>query len=193
MRYHLAFLILASITTTGCYQTPMLPTAEAEVASAPKESIETCELGSTKNVHTLGNIVFSGQFQKDDIPALKEANITRVISFRPDGEIDWNEAEAVKAAGIDHVSIPFKAVDELTDDKLKQIRELLGEEDEKTMMHCGSANRVSVVWIAHRVLDDGVDLETAIEEANTIGLKSQPLKERVIEYIKEQQAAQKSE
>ena len=56
------------------------------------------------------------------------------------------------------------------------------------MLHCGGGNRVGAVWITHRVLDDGVELDAAIEEAKTIGLKSEPLKQRAIEYIEKQQA-----
>jgi len=200
MRYRLTFLLLACAVITGCFGTETTTTVPATTPPAPPttpntsgsttQSLETAELGSTKNVHTLGNTVFAGQFQPDDIATLKEAGITQVISLRKDGELDWNEAEAVTAAGLKHASIAFQAPSELTDEMFQQLRDLLGEEEGKTMMHCGGGNRVGAVWIAHRVLDDGVELEAAIDEAKTIGLKSEPLKERAIEYIKQQQASE---
>ena len=200
MQYRLTFLLLTCVVLTGCLGTETTTTIPATAPPAPPttpnsngsttQSLETAELGSTKNVHTLGNTVFAGQFQQDDIPTLKEAGITQVISLRKDAELDWNEAKAVTAAGLKHASIAFQAPGELTDEMFQQLRDLLGKEEGKTMMHCGGGNRVGAVWIAHRVLDDGVELEAAIDEAKTIGLKSEPLKERAIEYIKQQQASQ---
>ena len=202
MRYRLTLLILTSIVITGCgietTTTAPIPVAVAPPAApttpaangSTTQALKTAELGSTKNVHTLGNTVFAGQFQQDDIATLKEAGITQVISLRKDAELDWNEAEAVTAAGLKHASIAFQAPGELTDEMFQQLRDLLGEEEGKTMLHCGGGNRVGAVWIAHRVLDDGVELEAAIAEAKTIGLKSEPLKERAIEYIKQQQTSE---
>ena len=202
MRYRLTLLILTSIVITGCgietTTTAPIPVAVAPPAApttpaangSTTQALKTAELGSTKNVHTLGNTVFAGQFQQDDIATLKEAGITQVISLRKDAELDWNEAEAVTAAGLKHASIAFQAPGELTDEMFQQLRDLLGEEEGKTMLHCGGGNRVGAVWIAHRVLDDGVELEAAIGEAKTIGLKSEPLKERAIEYIEQQQASE---
>ena len=202
MRYRLTLLILTSIVITGCgietTTTAPIPVAVAPPAApttpaangSTTQALKTAELGSTKNVHTLGNTVFAGQFQQDDIATLKEAGITQVISLRKDAELDWNEAEAVTAAGLKHASIAFQAPGELTDEMFQQLRDLLGKEEGKTMMHCRGGNRVGAVWIAHRVLDDGVELEAAIEEAKTIGLKSEPLKERAIEYIEQQQASE---
>ena len=202
MRYRLTLLILTSIVITGCgietTTTAPIPVAVAPPAApttpaangSTTQALKTAELGSTKNVHTLGNTVFAGQFQQDDIATLKEAGITQVISLRKDAELDWNEAEAVTAAGLKHASIAFQAPGELTDEMFQQLRDLLGEEEGKTMLHCGGGNRVGAVWIAHRVLDDGVEIEAALKEAKTIGLKSEPLKERAIEYIKQQQTSE---
>ena len=194
MRYRQTFLLLACFTITGCFGSESTTyESSATTTITPKnttESIETCELGSTKNVHTLGNIVFSGQFQKEDIPTLKEAGVTQIISLRKDDELGWDEAAVVTAAGLKHASIAFQSAEELTDEKIAELRELLGKSDGKTMLHCGGGNRVGAVWMTHRVLDDGVELETAIEEAKTIGLKSEQLKERAVEYIQQQQAAE---
>ena len=193
MRYssiYLPLVCIALLSGCGIETTTTIPVTVTTTQPANSSSdapLEEIELGSTKNVHQRGNIIFAGQFQAADIPAIKEAGVTQVISLRTEGEIDWDEAKAVNEAGLKHVSVAFGSGEELTDDKIQQLRELLGHEDGKTMLHCGSANRVASVWIAHRVLDGGADLETAIEEAKTIGLKSEQLKERVIEYVKQQQ------
>ena len=180
------------LLASGCVgvesSTTITPPAAKKPANQP---IEDMEIGSTKNVHQSGDIIFAGQFEEADIPKLKEAGVTQVISLRKDNELDWDEAKVVKDAGLKHVSVSFQTADELSDEKIAELRELLGGTDGKTMLHCGGGNRVGAVWITHRVLDDGVELDTAIEEAKTIGLKSEPLKQRAIEYIEQEQGKEK--
>ena len=57
------------------------------------------------------------------------------------------------------------------------------------MLHCASANRVGALWLAHRVLNDKIDLETARKEAKTVGLRTPAYEECVLSYIKKKQAA----
>ena len=182
------FLLASGCFGTESSTTIVLPAANTNTA----ESVEVFELGSTKNVHQFGDFIFAGQFAAEDIPKIKEAGVTQVISLRKAEELDWDEAKAVNDAGLKHVSVAFQSPSELTDEKISQLRKLLGEADGKTLLHCGSANRVATVWIAHRVLDDGIEVDAAIEEAKTIGLKSEPLTERVVEYIEQEQVKQNS-
>ena len=184
----ICLLVAGFFLASGCTG----PESTTKTDQPTGQSVEGMELGSTKNVHQCGDIIFAGQFTEEDIPTLKEAGITQVISLRKDGELDWDEAKAVKDAGLKHATVAFRTADELTDAKITELRELLGNTEGKTMLHCGGAGRVAAVWITHRVLDDGVEMDTAIEEAKTIGLKSEPLKERAVKYIEQQQEKQNS-
>ena len=65
-----------------------------------KPVIAEDSLGEAKNVHRLGDLFFSGQFTPEDVEVLKERGIKRVITLRTDGEVDWDEEAALKAAGI---------------------------------------------------------------------------------------------
>ena len=188
-QHRIIVLIFACLLTVGCgVETTSTPVGTTTTVKDPaNQPIEDMEIGSTKNVHQSGDIIFAGQFEEADIPKLKEAGVTQVISLRKDNELDWDEAKVVKDAGLKHVSVAFQTADELSDEKIAELRELLSGTDGKTMLHCGGGNRVGAVWITHRVLDDGVELDTAIEEAKTIGLKSEPLKQRAIEYIEQEQ------
>jgi hypothetical protein len=51
------------------------------------------------------------------------------------------------------------------------------------MLHCGSANRVGAIWLAHRVLNDGVELQTAREEAKEVGLRTVGYEQRALQFI----------
>jgi hypothetical protein len=42
---------------------------------------------------------------------------------------------------------------------------------------------VGGVWLTRRVLDEGVDVKTAIEEAKTIGLRSPAIQKKALDYI----------
>ncbi len=145
--------------------------------------IEKSELGSTKNVHRCGNLFFAGQFTEKDLAIIQERQIARVITLCTDNEIDWNEQDAVEAADIEHVKIPFGSPEALTDEVFDNIRQLLKDTNKTTLLHCASASRVGGVWLTYRVLDEGVDLETAIAEAKQIGLKTPFIERKARDYI----------
>ena len=149
--------------------------------SAPQ--VERAELGDTKNVHACGDLFLAGQPMPDDVQLLKTRGVDRVITLRLDNEVDWDEEKAVTDAGMEFVSVPLRGPETFTDAVFGQIRELLGANEKKTVLHCGSANRVGGVWIAYRVLDQGVDLETAVQEAKQIGLRNPAYEQRAREYV----------
>ncbi|MCA9197734.1 MAG: methyltransferase domain-containing protein [Planctomycetales bacterium] len=148
--------------------------------------VEGAKLGETKNVHQCGNLFLAGQPTEEDFANLRQNGVTRIITLRADSEIDFDEAAKSKAAGLEFVSMPIDSPDAITDDFLGELRKLLSDKGKPTLLHCGSANRVGAVWMAHRVLDEGVDLETALAEAKEVGLRSEAMESRVKEYIVQQ-------
>lgn len=159
------------------------PTSSQKNEKLQPATITGTKLGSTKNVHQLGNLYFSGQFGKEDLEKIQERQIGRIISLRNDDEIDWEEQQTVEAAGIEHISVPFGSPDQLTDEVFDNIRQLLNDETKTTLLHCGSASRVGGVWLTHRVLDQGVDLKTAVAEAREIGLRTPFVEAKALDYI----------
>ncbi len=151
-------------------------------------SILEGKLGAAKNVHILKGLYFSGQFSQADVSEIKRQQIKRVISLRTAGEVEWDEAGAVEAVGLEFCVIPFKSPDSLTDEVFQEVRDALKTNRDKTLLHCGSANRVGGVWLPYRVLDEGVPLSTALAEARKIGLKSEAYEERAVDYIKRMQS-----
>ena len=154
--------------------------------------VKDAKLGNTRNVHACGTLFLAGQPTPDDIAVLKERGIKRVITLRTAGEVDWNEAGKLREAGIEFIQVPFRKPDTLTDDVFDKVRKLLrgkGKGDKAatpTLLHCGSANRVGGVWLAYRVLDEGVPLDQAIKEAKTIGLRTPGYLEKAKDYIDRQ-------
>ncbi len=164
---------------------PLANTSDHEPAP-----VRTAELGTIEKVHVCGDLYLTGQFSADDLAALREAGIKRVINLRTDNEMEWPEQRAVEEAGMTYESIPFRDADSLTDEVFDRVRLLLGDENEKragTLLHCRSSSRVAAVWLPHRVLDEGVPLETAIEEARIAGLRGNELLDKARHYIRRMQ------
>ena len=162
---------------------------QATAQDAQTSAIEESSLGSTNNVHKAGDLFFSGQFRKDDIEIINDSKITRVVSLRLADEIDWDEEAAIQNAGMEFFRLPYKTPEALTDEVFDKARELLKDESKRTLLHCKSANRVAGVWLPYRVLDQGVGLDQALEEAVEIGLVKPFVKEKALAYIKRKQSS----
>jgi uncharacterized protein (TIGR01244 family) len=171
------FLVLLPWTLASSSQEPV-----------PPADVEAAELGETPNVHRSGELWFAGQFAPADVEALKARGIGRVISARTAGELKWDEKALVEAAGMEFLTVPFRAPETLTDELFDQVRALLAKDAAPTLLHCGSANRVGGAWLPYRVLDQGVPLERALAEAKQIGLRTVAYQERAVAYIERQRA-----
>jgi len=153
----------------------------------PQPTLKQAKIGATKNVHVLGNFYLAGQPTESDIEAIKDLGIKRVITLRTDGEIAWDEKQLVEAAGLEFDAVPFREPDTLTDEVFDRVCTLLRDGEGKTLLHCGSANRVGAVWMVHRVLVDKVPLDEARKEAAEVGLRTAEYEQKAIDYIKRKQ------
>ncbi len=174
----------------------LLPASIATAQLAEENNVDevkSFDLGETRNVHSCGKLCLAGQFGASDIDEIKAADIRRIISLRTEGEIEWDEKAAIEAADLEFVHIPFRSSDSLTDEVFDEIRKLLKDDAHGTLMHCASANRVGGVWLPYRVLDQGVALDKAIEEAKSIGLRNEGYEKKALDYIRRKQAEKKDE
>ena len=160
----------------------------AEGSSSSK--VEDAKLGSTNNVHRVGPIFLAGQPEQGDMDDLKKAGITSVLDLRRVGEISWDEGVALKKQGIAHERLAFAAPETLSDEVIDQARAKFkaATDQDKLLCHCGGANRVGAVWLAYRVLDEGVDWDTALTEAKEVGLRTPGYVEKVQHYVEKRNA-----
>lgn len=139
-------------TSTGGASAPVTPNV-ADVVVADQGLVVTKPVvGNTSPLLQVDNCYLAGQPQAEDLAAFKAAGVTKVISLRDPSEIDWDEQAAVEAAGMEFVQIPMGKPDQMTDEKIKQVCDLLQqakEQDTKVVLHCGAAVRASAVWMAH--------------------------------------------
>ena len=120
---------------------PAAAKASGSSLRAPRP-VETASLGNAVNVHRCGDLYLAGQFEPRDVAALNEAGIRRVVTLRTDGEIDWDEAALLQEAGIELISLPFRAADDLTDAIIDRARQALVS-NQPLLLHCATANRVA--------------------------------------------------
>ena len=125
-----------------------------------------------------------GQPLLEQLPALKREGFRTIINLREPSEYDAaSEAAEAGRLGLRYISIPFRA----TDPKDEAVHEFLATMKDKKVwpafVHCGSGNRVAALWMIHRVVVDGWELENAEHEARLIGLKSPALRTFAYEYI----------
>ena len=109
--------------------------------------------------------VASGRLQADDVAALQRAGIKQVIDLSVDSETPrFDEAAAMRAAGIDYHNLPIHGAADLTRNNVVQFDRLLHQAGtQETLVHCASSNRVGAM-IALR--------EAALAEGRRWGMKS---------------------
>ncbi len=149
--------------------------------------LEAVTIGDLK-LQKFGNVYLGAQPSEADFARLKEAGVKTVINLRSEGEnTKFDEGKTLVDLGVDPASYHnpgFKSADTLTDPIFRRVRDLLtNKTNEPVLLHCASGNRVGAVWLAHRVLDDGVPYEKALEEAKAIGMKPEAFEARVKEYL----------
>jgi uncharacterized protein (TIGR01244 family) len=131
-------------------------------------------------------IACGGATETSALPALKQDGFTSVVNLRvanePGANVEENKAEAEKVR-LKYFHLPFQANapdPTLVDRFLSTVSD---KANQPVYIHCGSANRVSAVWMIKRVLQDGWPTEKALTEAKAIGLTSAPLEKFALDYI----------
>lgn len=115
----------------------------------------------------------AGQPTMEQLENLKKQGFKTIINLRPHSEYQGEKEEAkAKELGFRYINIPVVYLapkDENVDAFLKATDEI---KNEKVLIHCTAAIRVSAFWMIRRVLRDGLSFEQALEEANKMGLRN---------------------
>jgi uncharacterized protein (TIGR01244 family) len=118
--------------------------------------------------------VASGRLQATDVTTLQRAGIRQVIDLSLDEETpDFDEAAAMRAAGIGYRNLPIHGAADLTRANVERFDRLLrAAGDQPTLVHCASSNRVGALIALRAALVDGRPMEAALAEGHRWGLKS---------------------
>ena len=148
------------------------------------EKLQSVACGSIAKFHTLGGIYLASQPFPDDLRLARQGGVKTVVSLRFPSEIEWDEATVAQRYGLAFVEVPFKTPETLTDEVFDKTRTLLSDQAKKPLLlHCSTANRVGAIWMVHRVLEDGLSIVDAEQEAAKVGLKSPEYLAKAQDYI----------
>ncbi len=182
----LAAIALPSLCIlNSCGQSEKAAETKTETST---ETLEPSELGEISTLHKFGDVYLASQPQEADFQIAKDAGVKTVINMRhPEEMTDFDEEATVTALGLEYVNLPWAKPVELTDEVFDRARELLNTTEKPILLHCSSANRVAAVWIPWRVLDGGIDIEDAVREAITIGIKTPEYEPKARDYVQQRQ------
>lgn len=144
----------------------------ASVAAAAPEEAALAELPHV--AFPAPHRVASGRLQAGDVATLKRAGIRQVIDLSLDSETpDFDEAAAMRAAGIAYHNLPIHGAGDLTRARVVQFDHLLRDAgDQPTLVHCASSNRVGAMIALRAALIGGQSAESALAEGRRWGLRS---------------------
>lgn len=164
---------------------PILCTALLLVLQEPSK-IAPVQVGQSPNSTSFeGKVYFAGQPSQADLEEYAKLGVKKVINLRMPAEMEkvqFNEAEAAKAAGMEYVSVPF-STEPPSDSDFKKLFEALGGE-QKVLLHCASSNRAGFVWAMYRGSEKGLGIEEAVAEGKAAGMKNPNLEKIVREKLK---------
>lgn len=141
--------------------------------------------GSAKNVVKVKHLYFSEQPDTAGIAEAKAAGVEVVINLRSPEEMDWDEAGAVKQAGLAYYQVPIVGDGPSFDrESMQRVSELVKKHHgQPVWLHCSSGNRASA-WLAiHLSQDHDMDVDQSIVLARKSGLTKAGVEERVRLYL----------
>jgi len=190
----LALLLLGAATPTATRSVrPRTPSAarpvpraitRVETPPAP-DSAQVIALleGVAHPTCPLPGVATGGQIGAEHVAALRRSGFRTVLDLRGlDEARGFPEADSVRGAGIDYVSIPVTPAS-LGDSTFEAVRAVM--QDAKRypiLVHCRTGSRVGVMLMPWLVLDRGWVLERAESTAVAAGMHG-PMRDSALDYI----------
>lgn len=117
------------------------------------------------------NTVVTGKLSPEKIAKIAEAGIEHIINLQPDSELSFDEKSAVEAASIHYTHLPISGADDLKQVNLLEFdKALRAHHGKKTLLHCGSGNRVGACMALRAGWLRGRKMDTAMERGKQHGL-----------------------
>lgn len=117
--------------------------------------------------------IVCGALDKAKVAALAKAGVELVINLQADEELEFDEAEAVKQAGMAYEHLPIDGAEDLKQLKILAFDNILRQHPgKKIVMHCGSGNRAGAAVALRAGWLRGRKMDTAMERGRNHGLTS---------------------
>ena len=127
--------------------------------------------------------ITGGQPTEQQLNTFKSAGGEVVLDNRdPMEPRPFDEPAAVRAAGLEYISLPI-VHGAVTTDTMRQMHQTLKRlHGKKTLLHCSSGNRTAAALIPYMMLEKKMEQEDAVDLAMSIGLRSTELMEIAVTY-----------
>ena len=153
-----------------------------EDTKSPGDPIKLSILGANVAYYRSGDHFIAGQPTEEGFQNAKEEGIKTVINLRSPKEQSFDEKRVVEGLGLSYVNIPV-TLETLDASKAAEFLAAVKAAEKPILIHCASANRASAFWAIELSLLQGVPSRQALERAEKSGLKSEPLKKFVQDYL----------
>ena len=161
-------LAVAGCSPPGTSKQASKPPQPAQVSGTVASTLELANLHKPKpDVYT------AGRLQPEDVARLRAAGVRHVIDLTRDSETpSFDEASAVRAAGIAYDNLPIAGPQDLTRDNVRTFARLVSGSPQPLLVHCASSNRVGAMAALRAAWIDGKPVDEAIVEGRAWGLTS---------------------
>lgn len=117
--------------------------------------------------------IVCGELDSEQVAALAQAGVEVVINLQPNDELGFDEAAAVKQAGMHYEQLPISGAEDLKQLKMLAFDKILRQHHGKKMaMHCKTGNRAGAAIALRAGWLRGRKMETAMERGRQHGLTS---------------------
>ncbi|WP_299769851.1 sulfur transferase domain-containing protein [uncultured Pseudoteredinibacter sp.] len=133
--------------------------------------LEAVQSSEVEGFAQLGPIYAGGLPSLEELNSFADKGVKTVIDFRrPQEGLEQEQAELAKL-GVNYVNIPLGRELAPAEAQEKFAQAFAAAKGEKVLLHCRSGNRVGMVWSLYQI-NQGVDVELAIEQGRAMGMKS---------------------
>ena len=121
-----------------------------------------------KNLYRYQNFYLSGQPTLEALRWFKSQGVTKIINLRSEKEnkgyteYAYNEKINVQELGSEYQAIPIDGTKDYTPEKLEIFLSLINK-NEKILIHCASAGRVTHFFMAYLIKNKGYTVNEAVE------------------------------
>lgn len=123
-------------------------------------------------VSPTNGVVSAGRLGPADVARLRESGIHHVVDLTPDDETPgFDEAAAVRAAGLQYTNLPLRGAADLTPENVRAFDAIVRSADRPLLVHCASGNRVGAMAALRAAWVEGRGVDEAIEVGRAWGLK----------------------
>jgi protein tyrosine phosphatase (PTP) superfamily phosphohydrolase (DUF442 family) len=126
------------------------------------------EIEKYDNLFRYKNWYLGGQPNLEQMDWLLSQGVTKIVTLRTKSENEdfeetaFDEKSIAEKLGIEFVNVPISGYSDYTPEHLDEVIKEINS-DEKVLLHCGSAGRVTYFFMGYLVRSQGYSLDDAIE------------------------------